>query len=125
LKKGGGHRYFSHVVRNLGYRENSRQFAAAFGAYAERVEKPEEIRTAIKMAFAHMEKTKKPAILDIIVERETDSPWGQASTPHRSLKRNGKHRKNKGRPRVEARQAIVYRREDVSIFAMRRRLHYI
>jgi glyoxylate carboligase len=76
LKKGGGQRYFSHVVRNLGYREKPRQFAAAFGAYAERVEKPEEIRTAIKMAFAHMEKTKKPAILDIIVERETDCSMG-------------------------------------------------
>jgi glyoxylate carboligase len=76
LKKGGGQRYFSDVVRNLGYREKPRQFAAAFGAYAERVEKPEEIRLAIKRALARMEKTKKPAILDIIVERETNCSMG-------------------------------------------------
>jgi glyoxylate carboligase len=56
LKKGGGQGYFSHVVRNLGYKEKPRQFAATFGAYAK--------------------KTKKPAILDIIVERETDCSMG-------------------------------------------------
>ena len=52
------------------------KFADAFGAYGERVEKPEEIQPAIKRALDWMEKTKKPAILDIIVERETDCSMG-------------------------------------------------
>jgi tartronate-semialdehyde synthase len=52
------------------------KFADAFGAHGERVEKPEEIKPAIKRALEWMEKTKKPAILDIIVERETDASMG-------------------------------------------------
>jgi tartronate-semialdehyde synthase len=52
------------------------KFADAFGAHGERVEKPEEIKPAIKRALEWMEKTRKPAILDIIVERETDCSMG-------------------------------------------------
>ncbi len=52
------------------------KFAAAFGAYGERVEKPSEIKPAIERAIEWMKKTKKPALLDIIVERETDCSMG-------------------------------------------------
>jgi tartronate-semialdehyde synthase len=52
------------------------KFAEAFGAWGERVESPEEIRPAIQRALQWMEKTKKPAILDIVVERETDASMG-------------------------------------------------
>lgn len=52
------------------------KFADAFGAYGERVEKPDDIRPAIMRALERMEKTRKPAILDIVVERETDCSMG-------------------------------------------------
>lgn len=52
------------------------KFASAFGAYGERVERPNEIRPAIKRALDWMKKTGKPAIIDIIVERETDCSMG-------------------------------------------------
>jgi tartronate-semialdehyde synthase len=48
------------------------RLAEAFGAYAERVMRPEEIRAAFERA-TH---SGKPAVLDIIVERETDASMG-------------------------------------------------
>jgi tartronate-semialdehyde synthase len=48
------------------------QLAEAFGAYGERVTEPDEIRNAFERAV----KCGKPAVLDIIVERETDASMG-------------------------------------------------
>jgi tartronate-semialdehyde synthase len=48
------------------------KFAEAFGAYAERVEKPDDIKPALQRAI----NTGKPAIIDIIVERDTDASMG-------------------------------------------------
>ncbi|MFO7917331.1 MAG: biosynthetic-type acetolactate synthase large subunit [Anaerolineae bacterium] len=48
------------------------RLAEAFGAHGERVERPEEIRPAFERAVA----SNKPAVLDFIVERETDGAMG-------------------------------------------------
>ena len=56
------------------------KFAEAFGAHGERVEKPEDIKPAIRRALQWMKETGKPALIDIIVERETDASMGSAST---------------------------------------------
>ena len=54
------------------------KFADAFGAHGERVEKPEDIKKAFGRALEWMKATKKPALVDIIVERETDASMGPA-----------------------------------------------
>jgi tartronate-semialdehyde synthase len=46
--------------------------ARAFGAYAERVTEPGEIRAALERAVA----SGKPAVIDVIVEREADASMG-------------------------------------------------
>jgi len=48
------------------------KLAESFGAYGERVTKPNDIRSAFERAV----KCGKPAVLDIIVERETDCSMG-------------------------------------------------
>jgi tartronate-semialdehyde synthase len=48
------------------------KLAESFGAYGERVTKPEEIRAA----FARAVQSGKPALVDIIVERDTDCSMG-------------------------------------------------
>jgi len=48
--------------------------ARAFGAYAERVTRPEEIRGALQRAV----ESGKPAVIDILVEREADASMGAA-----------------------------------------------
>jgi len=48
------------------------KIAQGFGAYAERVTKPEEIRHALDRCV----KSGKPALLDVIVERHTDASMG-------------------------------------------------
>lgn len=50
------------------------KLAEAYGAYGERVEAHENIKPALKRAVA----CNKPAIIDIIVERETDASMGMA-----------------------------------------------
>ncbi len=52
------------------------KLAEAFGARGERVENPDEISSAIRRALRWMEQTKRPALLDLIVERETDASMG-------------------------------------------------
>lgn len=46
--------------------------AEGFGAYAERVERPEELRGALRRAV----EAGRPAVIDVIVERETDCSMG-------------------------------------------------
>lgn len=48
------------------------KLAEAFGAYAERVTRPEEIQPAFERAV----KSGMPAVVDVIVERETDAAMG-------------------------------------------------
>ena len=50
------------------------KYAEAFGAYAERVEKPEDIRPAFERAV----NAGRPSLIDIIVERHTDCSMGPA-----------------------------------------------
>jgi len=50
------------------------KFAEAYGAYGQRVEAPEEIKPALKRAL----EANWPAIVEIIVERETDASMGTA-----------------------------------------------
>lgn len=50
------------------------KFAEAHGAYGERVETPEDIKPALQRAI----NTGRPAIIDIIVERDTDASMGPA-----------------------------------------------
>jgi tartronate-semialdehyde synthase len=48
------------------------KLAESFGAYGERVTRPEEIRPALERA----EGSGKPAVVDVVVERETDAAMG-------------------------------------------------
>ena len=48
------------------------KLAESFGAYGERVTRPEEIRPA----FEHAEGSGRPAVVDVIVERDTDASMG-------------------------------------------------
>lgn len=48
------------------------KLAESFGAYGERVSRPQEIRPAFERAVA----SGKPAVVDVIVERETDAAMG-------------------------------------------------
>ena len=48
------------------------RLAQAFGCYAERVTKPGDIRPAFERAVA----SGRPAVIDIIVERQTDAAMG-------------------------------------------------
>ncbi len=50
------------------------KFAEAYGAYGERVESPADIRPAIMRAT----ESKRPVIIEVIVERETDASIGTA-----------------------------------------------
>jgi tartronate-semialdehyde synthase len=52
------------------------KFAEAFGAWGVRVERPEEIKPSIQRALRWMRQNQKPALVDIIVERETDASMG-------------------------------------------------
>jgi len=46
--------------------------AEGFGAYAERVERPEDLRGAFQRAAS----AGRPAVIDVIVEREADCSMG-------------------------------------------------
>ena len=48
------------------------KWAEAYGAYGERVEEPHKIKAALKRAVA----SNRPAVVEIIVERETDAAMG-------------------------------------------------
>jgi tartronate-semialdehyde synthase len=48
------------------------KFAEAYGAYGERVEKPQDIKPALQRAV----NLNQPAIIEVIVERETDASMG-------------------------------------------------
>jgi tartronate-semialdehyde synthase len=48
------------------------RLAESFGAYSERVTRPEELRGAFQRAMA----CGKPAVIDVIVERQTDAAMG-------------------------------------------------
>ena len=48
------------------------KWAEAYGAYGQRVAKPDEIRTALKRAV----ESNRPSVIEIIVERETDASMG-------------------------------------------------
>lgn len=50
------------------------RLAEAFGAYGERVERPEDLRPAFERAVA----CGRPAVIDVIVERQTDAAMGAA-----------------------------------------------
>ncbi len=50
------------------------KFAEAYGAYGERVEKPQDIKPALQRAVD----SHRPAVIEIIVERETDASMGVA-----------------------------------------------
>ena len=52
------------------------KLAESFGAYGERVTEPDEIREAFERAV----QSGKPAVVDVIVERETDASMGAAWT---------------------------------------------
>lgn len=57
-----------------GYKVDFVKYAESFGCYAERVERPEDIRPAFERAI----KAERPALIDIIVESETDCSMGPA-----------------------------------------------
>jgi len=50
------------------------KFADAYGAYGERVERPQHIKSALRSAVD----SQRPAVIEIIVERETDASMGTA-----------------------------------------------
>lgn len=50
------------------------KFAEAYGAYGERVERPQDIKSALQRAVD----SRRPAVIEIIVERETDASMGAA-----------------------------------------------
>jgi tartronate-semialdehyde synthase len=73
------------------------KFAEAFGARGERVEGPDEIKPAIQRSLQWMEKTKKPALIDIIVERETDASMGASIDAVREFEDEREEAKEKAR----------------------------
>ena len=73
------------------------KFADAFGARGERVEKPEEIKPAIERALRWMEKNQKPALIDIIVERETDASMGASIDKVREFEEERQAEKKKAK----------------------------
>ena len=73
------------------------KFAEAFGARGERVEGPDEIRPAIERSLWWMEKEKRPALLDIIVERETDASMGASIDAIREFEEEREAEKKKGK----------------------------
>jgi tartronate-semialdehyde synthase len=48
------------------------KFAETYGAYGQRVEKPTEIKAALKRAV----ESKRPSVVEIMVDRETDASMG-------------------------------------------------
>jgi tartronate-semialdehyde synthase len=50
------------------------KFAEAYGAYGERVEKPQDIKPALQRAVD----SHRPAVIEIIVEREINASMGAA-----------------------------------------------
>lgn len=46
------------------------------GGFARRVERPEEIRGALQWAAATAEEHRRPVLVEVITERETDAPMG-------------------------------------------------
>ena len=73
------------------------KFADAFGARGERVEKPEEIKPAIERALRWMGKTQRPALIDIIVERETDASMGASIDKVREFEEERQAEKKKAK----------------------------
>jgi len=54
------------------------RLAESFGAYGERVTEPGELQAAFARAVAQGEEHGRPALIDVIVERETDAAMGAA-----------------------------------------------
>jgi tartronate-semialdehyde synthase len=73
------------------------KFADAFGARGERVEKPEEIKPAIERALRWMGKNQRPALIDIIVERETDASMGASIDKVREFEEERQAEKKKAK----------------------------
>jgi tartronate-semialdehyde synthase len=48
------------------------------GALGRRVERPEDIRDALEWAVATAEERRRPVLVEIITERETNAPMGAA-----------------------------------------------
>jgi tartronate-semialdehyde synthase len=48
------------------------------GAFGRRVERPEDIRDALEWAVAAAEEHRRPVLVEIITERETNAPMGAA-----------------------------------------------
>ena len=95
------HQYMNYEVSIWYDSENKRidfvKFAEAFGARGERVEGPNEIRPAIERALWWMDKMKKPALIDIIVERETDASMGASIDAVREFEEEREAEKKKGK----------------------------
>jgi tartronate-semialdehyde synthase len=73
------------------------KFAEAFGARGERVEEPRQIKPAIQRALRWMEQNQKPALLDIVVERDTDASMGASIDAVREFEEErSKEKKKKG-----------------------------
>jgi len=54
------------------------RLAESFGAYGERVTEPGELQAAFARAVWEGEAHGRPALIDVIVERETDAAMGAA-----------------------------------------------
>jgi tartronate-semialdehyde synthase len=50
----------------------------AMGAFGRRVENPEEIRDALEWALVTAEEHRRPVLVEVITERETNAPMGAA-----------------------------------------------
>jgi tartronate-semialdehyde synthase len=72
------------------------KFAEAFGARGERVEHPQGIKPAIQRALRWMEQHGRPALIDIIVERETDASMGASIDAVREFEEERAKEKKKG-----------------------------
>jgi tartronate-semialdehyde synthase len=73
------------------------KFAEAFGAHGERVETPDQIKPAIQRALRWMKQMQKPALIDIIVERETDASMGASIDAVREFEEEREKEKKKAR----------------------------
>ena len=95
------------------------KFADAFGAHGERVEKPEDIKKAFGRALEWMKTTKKPALVDIVVERETDASMGASIDVVREFEeeveaeKKREKRRQTERPTPRARRIMMLNKERV------------
>jgi tartronate-semialdehyde synthase len=70
--------YAVNIDYDEGYGIDHVKVMEGMGAYGRRVEHPEEIRDALEWAVQTAEEHRRPVLVEVITERETNAPMGAA-----------------------------------------------